>query len=259
MADFLIVQWKLRPQSVHVLYDRAHGQFSRCSPGVAHSLFKQLEFSQIQGTTERTLFTESDANGIRFRPDRPVLIVSSTSWTEDEDFSILLDAIAGCDSRMAAQHSSAEPRLVFVITGRGPLKAFFEAKISAMRFLHTRVHTVWLTHEQYPRLLGSADLGVCLHTSSSGLDLPMKVVDMFGSELPVCAINFSCLSELVHHGQNGLIFDTSQELCQQILNLCAGFPSSPKLQTLRTGTGEFKNVSWAASWSRVALPIFEQV
>ena len=174
---------------------------------------------------------------VTLRPDRPAVVVSGTSWTEDEDFDILLNAAVALDAAIAASRSgnsdssndnsgAALPDVLIVVTGRGPRKAHFVAAFAAARLRHVRFTTVWLRAADYPRLLRAADVGVSLHYSSSGLDLPMKVVDMFGVTLPVCAVGFACLAELVQHGRNGLVFADDKELAAQLRTLLTGFPSN---------------------------------
>lgn len=72
------------------------------------------------------------------------------------------------------------PPLLVVITGRGPLQAEWRETLARRRLRHVSFFLVWLSPEQYATLLACADLGVSLHASSSGLDLPMKVSDMLG-------------------------------------------------------------------------------
>ena len=46
------------------------------------------------------------------------------------------------------------------------------------------------------RLLGCVTLGISLHASTSGLHLPIKLLDFFVGEVPVCAIGLDCLGAL---------------------------------------------------------------
>lgn len=83
------------------------------------------------------------------------------------------------------------PDLICVITGKGPLKEYYCNKYKEENWQNVKIITPWLEIEDYPLMLASADIGISLHTSSSGFDLPMKVVDMFGCNLPVCAYEFN--------------------------------------------------------------------
>lgn len=141
------------------------------------------------------------------REDRPALLVSSTSWTPDEDFSILLTALGEYEARAAASNKKL-PKLLVILTGKGPLREKYMTEVGELqkKWKWVRCVSMWLEAEDYPVLLGmrpfvqplsiskrftgAADLGICLHSSSSNLDLPMKVVDMFGCALPVCALEF---------------------------------------------------------------------
>ena len=97
-----------------------------------------------------TLFTESYDRGRRFRPraGRPALIVSSTSWTPDEDIQLLLDALQTVDQEIS-QNSSLQLRIVCAITGKGPLKDHYEQIISKMKLTNVLILTLWVSLSEY--------------------------------------------------------------------------------------------------------------
>ncbi|GKB50207.1 UDP-glycosyltransferase TURAN [Tanacetum coccineum] len=182
-----------------------------------------------------TLFTELIGEDYHLKQIR-------LAETPDEDFGILLEAVVMYDRRVTALLNENDSNGDEVLW-----KAIDEGKTFS-----------------YPRLLfvitGSADLGVCLHTSSSGLDLPMKVVDMFGCGLPVCAVSYSCITELVQVEKNGLLFSSSSELADELMMLFKGFPDENKaLKTLRNGVLEIgSSARWANEWESNAKPLISK-
>ncbi|KAK5600768.1 hypothetical protein CRENBAI_010432 [Crenichthys baileyi] len=263
MKGDLLKNWGIKATT---LYDRPASIFRETPLDLQHELFVRLAEShpQFRATgsdlketeAETTVFTVRNlGNGeVTLRSDRPALLVSSTSWTEDEDFSILLKALEEYEDFIRGGVSL--PSLVCVITGKGPQKEHYKKLISSLNLEHVKICTPWLEAEDYPLLLGSADLGVCLHKSSSGLDLPMKVVDMFGCCLPVCAIQFDCLQELVKHEENGLIFRDSVELAEQLKSLLSEFPSlDGRLGTFKSNLRASRGQRWDDNWDQNVLPL----
>lgn len=181
------------------------------------------------------------------------LLVSSTSWTADEDFSILLDALVAYSATVSM--SKNFPKILAIITGKGPLKEYYMKKIKELKdgkkLTNVVISTAWLSTEDYATLLGAADLGVSLHTSSSGVDLPMKVVDMFGTGLPVVGWGrFEAWSELVHEGKNGYGFSSADGLETLLEELFGG--NGGKLNNLRRGALQECGRRWDDEWFPVA-------
>lgn len=108
------------------------------------------------------------------RPDRPALVVSSTSWTADEDFSILLDALEMYEKRAreraaptpeewekvereGGEKDGGLPKVLMVVTGKGPLKDKYMADVRRRQeeWQYVRCVSLWLDAEDYPVLLGA--------------------------------------------------------------------------------------------------------
>jgi beta-1,4-mannosyltransferase len=118
---------------------------------------------------------------------------------------------------------------VILVTGDGRRRIEFERRFAGLPARRVHLRARWLEPEDYPRVVGSADLGLCLHRSSSGLDIPMKVADLLGAGVPVCALDYGAtLAERVRHGSNGLLFSTAEQLANILFELFETFPRTIK-------------------------------
>jgi len=235
--------------------------------------------------SRNTLFTTINSSDMKaeLKPHRPWLIVSSTSWTPDEDFSILMNALILLDSMFGdekrnqnmSNHNNNKNnniRLIVIITGKGPLQSYYQRILESSPFPNQTVQvlTPWLKPIEYPLLISIADIGICLHVSTSGLCLPMKVLDMFGCHIPVLARSYATIrEELVYDGKNGRVFENAVDLVDclvNVLNLKVVVDDDKNnnsdkrnkkntLSMMRMDIASRMKKGWDENWIEFALPV----
>jgi beta-1,4-mannosyltransferase len=231
-----------------VVYDRPAGAFTRPSPSAAVAMWTKL------------------AAAASLPAGRLPLVVCPTSWTPDEDFDLLLEALERAERKLASAEAPgapadrptpAAPQLAVILTGRGALRQAFEARLARRSFARIAVRTQWLEPADYPVLIGMADLGLCLHQSSSGLDLPMKVADFRGAGVPVAAFEYApVLGEVLTAGREGVQFRDPGDLAGILVAVATG-SADPASALARSRTWLFENPAthWDHEWTSAALPV----
>jgi beta-1,4-mannosyltransferase len=198
-----------------------------------------------------------DARVLRDMPlalDRPAraanpapIAVCPAGWTADEDMDMLVDALDRLKPSCPIQVH---------LTGTGPRRAHYDPRISKLRDSGFDIRTGFLPEEEYRDLLRRADFGLSLHGSSSGLDLAMKVVDLYAAGVPVCALDYGdTVREQIEDGATGRLFRTAEELAA-ILGEWAGSPGEVNL--LRRNVQEKWARTWHEEWRHVASPQFTE-
>ena len=201
---------------------------------------------------------------------KPIVMISSTSWTPDEDFSMLLNSFIKTEEMLLEHIEDKEKKtfenitedkikkILFLITGRGPLKDQFMKKVSEAKLKYFDVKSIWLDSDDYPKLLSLVDLGISLHYSSSGIDLPMKVVDMFSGCLPAASIYYDTIVELVEENKNGFLFKNEKDLCKILKNVIIEYSLTGKCQKIdkyrENLHKDLDKNDWVSQWKQRVIP-----
>jgi beta-1,4-mannosyltransferase len=220
--------------SAAVVYNRPGAAFTPTLPTAAVALWSRL------------------ASEIHLGAERVPLVVCPTGWAPDEDFDLLLEALERADRRLPPVTS-----LAVILTGRGALRASFEARVARRSFTAIAVRTHWLEPADYPLLIGMADLGLCLHQSSSALDLPMKIADFRGAGVPVAAFDYApVLSEVLTNGQEGVTFRDPGDLATILVTVASRqIASDSALGRSKVWLFENPAERWHSQWQASAWPV----
>ncbi|KAK9171441.1 Chitobiosyldiphosphodolichol beta-mannosyltransferase ALG1-like [Cryptosporidium meleagridis] len=209
---------------------------------------------------------------IQLKKDRPAVLITSTSWTPDEDLDLLLEGLVEYDKLISKQSGNGNlskklPDIFLIITGKGPNKNLWLEKASKTEMKHVSIRTVFVEADDYPKLLACSDLGISMHYSSSGLDLPMKVVDMLGAGIPVISFSYPTVNELLKSEKLDLLFSNSQELCSRLATLLEGFNSSlekealpsPNLNKILKSNNSKRRETFYQEWNNSAVYHFDEM
>ena len=240
----------MSPGDVVVLYDTAPAFFGPCSPSDLLSL-------HVEELSPPLWFVERSSNKERVST-RGLVMVSSTSWTADDDYTLVVEALKSLDSLLVSLRSSC--KVWFVATGKGEARAKFEEQVKEAHFSSNITVTIlyFQSFLAYSRMLGASDVGLSVHRSSSGLDLPMKVVDMFGSGLPVIALQYPALSELVD-SESGWTFDDAHSLFSILRLLVLEDPEGQHLSQKRRHVLSNRTKKWSQTWLETMSGMLENV
>jgi len=246
--------WLQREYGVRatVVYDRPPQAFSRPSPADQAALWAKVAPTAGLGV------------------DRIPLVVCPTSWTPDEDFDLLLEALERADRTLTGRGGSLDPparvadppppeaprapQLAVFLTGKGPMREAFETRAARRHFKTIAVRTLWLEPADYPVCIGMADLGLCLHQSASGLDLPMKLADFRGPGVPAAAFDYSpVLGEVLTAGKEGVTFRDPGDLAKLLVSVATrSVTSDSPLGRSRTWLAAHPSERWEDHWKQTA-------
>lgn len=224
-----------------VTYDRPSEAFAPPPPSAASDLWDKLSAEHRLGSV------------------RPPLVVCPTSWTPDEDFDLLLEALERAERALNARAagSAERPALAVLLTGRGPIRDTFDQRAARRQFKAIAVRTMWLEPADYPTWIGMADLGLCLHQSSSGLDLPMKLADLRGAGVPVATYDYApVLAEVMTSGREGVTFRDPGELATLFVAIAMrSLPADSALAQSRAWLAQNPPERWEAQWDATARKV----